>query len=108
MTNPATMSTFVRDPALIFLSLVGKLLGTPASRQNIASCTEKEMTVQLLECVLDMIEVPSLFLDVHLLLQSYELLYGVMGHDIAIDMIIRACDGTVGPHTKADRDLDTR
>ena len=66
------------------------------------------MTVQLLECVLDMIEVPSLFLDVHLLLQSYELLYGVMGHDIAIDVIIRACDGTVGPHTKADRDLDIR
>ena len=112
-TDPGTMFTFVRDPALRFLSSVGELLGgAPASRRKIAPCTEKETTAQLLECILDKIEASSLFLDVHLLPQSYELLYGVMGYDIAvniidlsnIDAVVRGCDGT--PHKSRSRSGD--
>jgi hypothetical protein len=106
---PVIMFTFVRDPALRFLSSVGELLGTQASHQKIVPCTEKETTAQLLECVLDKIEESSLFLDVRLLPQSYELLYGVMGYDIAVDIIdlsnvdavIRGCNGTPDKNTSS-------
>ena len=78
--------TFLRDPVSRFLSGVAQVLKLRTWHKRLFPCYELNMTVELLDCVLEKLDHGS-FLDQHLAPQSFELYKEVMGFDIAVDVI---------------------
>ena len=84
--------TFLRDPVDRFISSVGQAL----KLNKLHPCSTKSKdTPELLKCVVDKIKRKGLFLDEHLVPQSFELYYGVMGYDIAIRVLDLSSIGQV-------------
>jgi hypothetical protein len=90
-SRTAILFTFIRDPAMRFLSGIGQLLSMPHRFHKLGSCRYKKTTVDLLHCILDKMERDQTrtqtFLDPHLVPQVYELYSAVQQRDIPIQLL---------------------
>jgi hypothetical protein len=90
--EPILIFTALRDPLDRFLSSLGQVLKGPRGilRRILTPCHNRMMTTALLiDCVLHKMETSPFFsyLDEHFVPQSFELYSGLLGLDIAVDVI---------------------